>query len=177
MNLRTATLLFLCLAAAKLHAQVNPDTLLVRELPPFIAEAKKDPEYEKRYQKLVADIKKVIPYAKVAGFRFQLIEQNLQALPTEKARREYLKRSEESIKEQFTDDLMNLTVSQGKLLIKLIHRETGKDAYTLLKTYRGNFTALYWQGLAKVFTADLRNEYNPVEDWQIEQIIRELGLE
>jgi uncharacterized protein (UPF0335 family) len=157
--------------------QVNQDTLLIKELPQFIAEAKRDPEYEQRYQKLVRDIKKVLPYAKLAGFRFQLMEQNLQMLPTEKAKKQYLKRTEEAIKDQFMDDLVNLSLSQGKLLIKLIHRETGKDTYTLLKTYRGNFTALYWQGLAKTFTANLKNEYNPVEDWQIEQIIKELGFE
>lgn len=173
-------LFFICLTlfvvAAKAQ-QVNPDTLLIADLPEFIVEAKRDPEYEKRYQKLVRDIKKVFPYAKVAGFRYQLIEQNLQVLTTEKARKEYLKRSEESIKEQFMDDLVNMTVSQGKLLIKLIHRETGKDAYGLIKEYRGGLSALYWQGLAKVFTADLKNEYNPVEDWQIEKIIKDLGLE
>lgn len=156
------------------HAQ---DTLRTRELPEFIKEAKRDPEYEKRYQKLVRDVKKVLPYTKVAGFRFQLMEQTLQMLPTEKARTAYLKRTEESIKDQFMDDLVGLTVTQGKLLIKLIHRETGKDTYTLLKTYRGTLTALYWQGMAKVFTADLKNEYNPVEDWQIEQIIAGLGVE
>lgn len=157
--------------------QLNQDTLLERNLPVFITEAKRDPEYEKRYQKLVRDVKKVLPYAKLAGFRFQLMEQNLQLLPTEKARKAYLKRTEEAIKDQFMDDLVNLTLSQGKLLIKLIHRETGKDTYALLKTYRGNFTAMYWQGLAKAFTADLKNEYNPVEDWQIENIIKELGFE
>ena len=163
-----------CLISLAANAQ---DTLKTLNLPTFILEAKRDPEYEKRYQKLVRDVKKVLPYAKVAGFRFQLMEQNLQMLPTDKARNEYLKRTEEAIKDQFMDDLIGLTVSQGKLLIKLIHRETGKDTYTLLKTYRGNLTALYWQGMAKVFTADLKNEYNPIEDWQIEQIIANLGVE
>ena len=163
-----------CLITLSANAQ---DTLKTLNLPTFILEAKRDPEYEKRYQKLVRDVKKVLPYAKVAGFRFQLMEQNLQMLPTDKARNEYLKRTEEAIKDQFMDDLIGLTVSQGKLLIKLIHRETGKDTYTLLKTYRGNLTAMYWQGMAKVFTADLKNEYNPIEDWQIEQIIASLGVE
>lgn len=163
-----------CLITLAANAQ---DTLKTLNLPTFILEAKRDPEYEKRYQKLVRDVKKVLPYAKVAGFRFQLMEQNLQMLPTDKARNEYLKRTEEAIKDQFMDDLIGLTVSQGKLLIKLIHRETGKDTYTLLKTYRGNLTAMYWQGMAKVFTADLKNEYNPIEDWQIEQIISSLGVE
>ncbi len=168
-------LFFILVSGGYAKAQVNQDTLLVRDLPVFIAEAKRDPEYEKRYQKLVRDVKKVLPYAKVAGFRFQLIEQNLQMLPAEKARKEYLKRSEEAIKDQFMDDLMNLTVSQGKLLIKLIHRETGKDAYALLKEYRGNFTALYWQGMARVFTADLKNGHrrNSMRLLQIDSGVRQ----
>lgn len=170
---------FICclLVLGLLKANAQQDSMKQYSLPAFIVEAQKDPEYEKRYQKLVRDVKKVLPYAKMAGFRFQLMEQNLQLLPTEKARKEYLKRTEEAIKEQFMDDLVNLTVSQGKILIKLIHRETGKDTYTLLKDYRGGFTAMYWQGMAKVFAADLKNEYNPVEDWQIEQIIKTLGFE
>lgn len=167
--------ILLTLSFNKLLAQ--QDSMKQYTLPLFIVEAQKDPEYEKRYQRLIRDVKKVLPYAKMAGFRFQLMEQNLQTLPTEKARKEYLKRTEEAIKEQFMDDLVDLTVSQGKILIKLIHRETGKDTYTLLKEYRGGFTALYWQGLARVFSADLKNEYNPVEDWQIEQIIKTLGFE
>ncbi|MES2780601.1 MAG: DUF4294 domain-containing protein [Bacteroidota bacterium] len=168
-------IVLLTLPLSKLMAQ--QDTMKNYNLPNFIVEAQKDPEYEKRYQKLVRDVKKALPYAKMAGFRFQIMEQNLQTLPTEKARKEYLKRTEEAIKEQFMDDLVNMTVSQGKILIKLIHRETGKDTYTLLKEYRGGFTALYWQGLARVFSADLKNEYNPVEDWQMEQIIKTLGFE
>ncbi len=168
------SLLFVLLAKAQ---QQSTDTLKTVDLPQFIAEAKRDPEYEKRYQKLIRDVKRVLPYAKVAGFRFQLMEQNLQMLPTDKARKAYLKRTEEAIEELFMDDLVNLTVTQGKLLIKLIHRETSKDTYTLLKTYRGNLTAIYWQSLALIFTSDLKNEYNPVEDWQIEKIIKDLGVE
>jgi hypothetical protein len=106
-----------------------------------------------------------------------MLEQNLQLLPNEKARKEYLKRSENSIKEQFMDDLMNLTVSQGKILIRLIYRETGSNAYDLLKTYRGNLTAMYWQTFAKFIGGNLKDEYDPVEDWQIEQIIKQMGFE
>jgi len=168
-----------CMVLASIAKGQLPHDTMMKEynLPAFIVEAQKDPEYEKRYQKLVRDVKKALPYAKMAGFRFQMMEQNLQLLPSEKAKKEYLKRTEEGIKDQFMDDLVNLTISQGKILIKLIHRETGKDTYTLLKDYRGGLTALYWQGLAKVFSADLKNEYNPVEDWQMEQIITTLGFE
>ena len=155
----------------------QPDTLKSMVLPDFIVKAKKDPEYEKRYQRLVYNVKKVLPYAKMASFRFQMMEQNLQLLPTEKARKEYLKRTEKSIKDQFMDDLMKMTQSQGRILIKLIYRETGKTTYELLQNYRGGFTAIYWQGMAKVFNANLKEEFDPVEDWQIEQIIKQLGFE
>jgi Skp family chaperone for outer membrane proteins len=64
------SLLFVLLAKAQ---QQSTDTLKTVDLPQFIAEAKRDPEYEKRYQKLVRDVKRVLPYAKVAGFRFQLM--------------------------------------------------------------------------------------------------------
>jgi len=169
-------LILLGLGSLRVLGQAEPDTFQF-SLPDFIVEAQKDSNYQKKYNRLVYNVKKVLPYAKMASFRFQLMEQNLQMLPTDKARKAYLKRTEEAIKDQFMDDLVNLTVTQGKLLIKLIHRETGKDTYTLLKTYRGNLTAIYWQGLALVFTADLKNEYNPVEDWQIEKIIKDLGVE
>ncbi len=159
-------------------AQNTPsDTIKNFTLPEFIVRAKADPEYDKKYQRLVYNVKKVLPYAKLASFRFQMLEQNLQLLPNEKARKEYLKRSENSIKEQFMDDLMNLTVSQGKILIRLIYRETGSNAYDLLKTYRGQLTAMYWQTFAKFIGGNLKDEYDPVEDWQIEQIIKQMGFE
>ena len=159
------------------NAQVVPDSIDFEfTLPDFIVEAQKDSNYQKKYQRLVYNVRKVLPYAKMASFRFQLMEQNLQVLPTERARKEYLKRTEKAIKAQFMDDLKNLTRSQGKILIKLIYRETGKTSYDLLQTYRGDLTAIYWQGMAKVFDANLKEEYDPIEDWHIEQIIKQLGF-
>jgi hypothetical protein len=158
---------------------IAQDTLKVQGivLPDFIVKAQKDPEYEKKYQRLVYNVKKVLPYAKMASFRFQMMEQNLQLLPSEKAKKEYLKKTEKSIKDQFMDDLYNLTQTQGRILIKLLYRETGKTGYELLQEYRGNFTAWYWQGMAKLFNANLKEEFDPIEDWQIEQIIKQLGFE
>jgi hypothetical protein len=163
----------------KVSAQTNPDTVLYYtfSLPDFIVEAQKDSNYQKNYQRLVYNVRKVLPYAKMASFRFQLMEQNLQVLPSDRARKEYLKRTEKAIKEQFMDDLKNLTRSQGRILIKLIYRETGKTTYDLLQTYRGDLTAIYWQGMAKVFDANLKEEFDPIEDWQIEQIVKQLGFE
>ena len=176
------TLLFIIFGLTKFviaqNTQPQPtDTIKQYNLPAFIVTAQKDPEYEKRYQKLIHDVKKVYPYAKLAGFRLQILEQNLQMLPSEKARKEYLKKTEQAVKDQFYKDLVNLSVSQGKILIKLIYRETGKDTYSIIKEYRGNITAWFWQGMAKVYTANLKTEYDPVEDWQIEQIIKSMGFE
>lgn len=153
------------------------DTIKNITLPDFIVTAQKDPEYEKKYQRLVYNVKKALPYAKLAAFRYQMLEQNLQLLPTEKAKKAYLKKTESNIKDQFMDDLKGLTVSQGKILIKLIYRETGRTTYELLETYRGNFTAYFWQGMTKFYGGNLKDEYNPVEDWQIEQVIKQLGFE
>lgn len=174
-----AILLFLLTnGIGKVSAQIESDTpMYYYTLPDFIVEAQKDTDYQKKYQRLVYNVRKVLPYAKMASFRFQLMEQNLQVLPTEKARKEYLKRTEKAVKDQFMDDLKNLTRSQGRILIKLLYRETGKTAYDLLETYRGDITAWYWQGMAKVFDANLKEEYDPVEDWQIEQIIKQLGFD
>ncbi len=155
-----------------------PDTVVYSfTLPDFIIEAQRDSNYEKNYQRLVYNVKKVLPYAKMASFRFQLLEQNLLVLPTESARKEYLKRTEQAIKDQFMDDLKNLTQSQGRILIKLIYRETGRTSYDLLQTYRGNLTAIFWQGMAKIYNANLKVEFDPIEDWQIEQIVKQLGFE
>ena len=159
------------------QTEVTDTPMLKFTLPDFILEAQQDSNYEKKYQRMVYNVRKVLPYAKMASFRFQLMEQNLQVLPTEKARNEYLKRTEKAIKDQFMDDLKNMTQSQGKILIKLIYRETGKTTYDLLQIYRGNITAIYWQAMAKVFNANLKQEYDPIEDWQIEQIIKQLGFE
>jgi hypothetical protein len=174
-------LLFCCFVPILLLAQPVIDSPIVADytytLPDFIVEAQQDSNYEKKLRRLIYNVKKVLPYAKMASFRFQMMEQNLQVLPSEKARKVYLKRTEKAIKDQFMDDLRNLTRSQGRILIKLIYRETGKSTYDLLQTYRGDLTAYYWQALAKVFDANLKEEYDPVEDWQIEQIIKELGFE
>lgn len=153
------------------------DTIKNITLPDFIVVAQKDPEYEKKYQRLVYNVKKALPYAKLAAFRYQMLEQNLQLLPTEKARKAYLKKTESNIKDQFMETLKGLTVSQGKILIKLIYRETGRTTYDLLESYRGSFTAYFWQGMTKFYGGNLKDEYNPIEDWQVEQIIKQLGFE
>jgi len=128
-----------------------------------------------KYNKLKRNLIKVYPYAKWASAKFNEINaRSLNMSPRE--RRRYIRDEEKKAKEQFERDLRNFTYSQGKLLIKLIDRETGHTSYQIVKDLRGSFQAFFWQSLARLFSANLKAEYDSVgEDRMIEQIVR--GIE
>lgn len=126
-----------------------------------------------RYQLLVANIKKVLPFAKLA--RLTLIEtyEVLELLPTEKARTEHLKAMEASIKAQYTPVFKKLTRSQGRLLVKLIDRECGQSGYQIAAAFLGSFRANVYQGVAFIFGQSLTKRYDPEgDDFMVERTIR-----
>lgn len=126
----------------------------------------------KRYDKLVYNVKKVYPYAKLAGQRLSYYKTILDTIPTEKARKTFMKKAEKELERQFGDEIKDLTFSQGKILIKLIYRETGNSTFDIVKELRGGFTAFIWQALARLFGYDLKNNYDPGgSDQAIEQIV------
>lgn len=155
----------------------NGDTIIVQTLDEFILKELNGDESREKYLKLVYNVKKTLPYAKLAAFRLQMMEDNLNLLTTKKAKDKYIKETEKAIKEEFMSQLKELHISQGKLLIKLVHRETGKNTYEILKGYRGSATSFYWNTFAKFYNADLRDEFDPIEDYQIEYIIKAYKLE
>jgi hypothetical protein len=129
-----------------------------------------------QYYKLRRDVLKAYPYAKLAGRKLKEINENLKKIPGERARKAYIKKTEKELKDQFEKDLKNLTVNQGKILIKLIDRETGNTSYALVKDLRSSFQAFIWQGVARLFSLNLKTEYDPEGDDQlIELIVR--GIE
>lgn len=129
------------------------------------------------YIRLVRNVKKVMPYAKLAAFRLQMMDDNLNQLPTKRAKKKYIKATEDAIKEEFIGQLKILTISQGKLLIKLIHRETGNTTYEILKQYRGSASTLFYGIWAKMYNANINTKYDPIKDYQIEYIIKNAKLE
>ncbi len=134
----------------------------------------KNKREEAQYSRLVRNIKIALPYARMAAAKLQVINDNLAKLPTDKKRREYLKKAEKELFDEFEAPLRKLTFSQGKLLIKLIDRETGDTSYNLIREYKGGVSALFWQGIARIFGANLKDQYIPsdrVEDRMIEHII------
>jgi len=112
------------------------------------------------YWKLKRDVKKVYPYAILAEAKLKEYNRKLNTMPAEADRKLYMKHAEVELKKQFEKDLKKLTVTQGRLLIKLIDRQTGKTSYDLVKDLRGSFSAFMWQSLASLFGSSLKTEYD-----------------
>jgi len=126
----------------------------------------------KHYSRLVRNIKKTLPYARLAARKLQEIDAHMRTLKTDKERKEYLKQAEKKLFAEFEQPLRHLTVSQGLLLIRLIDRETGDTSYNLIKEYKSGFAAFFWQSVARLFGSNLKADYDPDGDEKmIEHII------
>ena len=125
-----------------------------------------------QYTRLVRNVKKTLPIAKEVNRAIIETYEYLQTLPDDKAREKHLSQVEKSIKEQYTPVMKKLTFSQGKLLIKLVNRETDSSSYELVKAFLGPFKAGFYQAFAALFGASLKKEYHPEdEDAMTEQIV------
>jgi hypothetical protein len=155
--------------------EVNGETLASIELQEIVVfpELEFDSRKEyKKYTKLVRDLKKVYPYAQKAKYKLIRMEREFRNLESERAKKRYIKKVEKEIKNEFKDDIKSMTINQGRLLLKLIDRETGNTSYQLLDELKGSFSAFFWQTAARVFGHDLKAEYDPRgRDWMIERIV------
>ncbi|MDT8401374.1 MAG: DUF4294 domain-containing protein [Bacteroidales bacterium] len=128
-----------------------------------------------RYQRLVHNVKKVYPYALVVRGKFTEINDTLQKIEGEKARKQFLKEFETGLFGEYEDDIRHMTITQGRILIKLIDRETRNTSYEIIRDYRGSLSAFFWQGIARIFGSNLKSEYEPEgEDYLIEKVIYEI---
>ena len=116
-----------------------------------------------QYYRLVRDVKKVLPIAKEVNQIIIETYEYLQTLPP-KERQKHLKQVEKSLKEQYMPRMKKLTFSQGKLLIKLVDRQTQSTGYELVKAFLGPFRAGFYQAFAAMFGASLKKEYDPTGD-------------
>ena len=125
-----------------------------------------------QYTRLVRNVKRTLPIAKEVNRAIIETYEYLQTLPNDKAREKHLSQVEKSIKEQYTPVMKKLTFSQGKLLIKLVNRETDSSSYELVKAFLGTFKAGFYQAFAALFGARMKKEYHPEdEDAMTEQIV------
>jgi hypothetical protein len=115
------------------------------------------------------------PYARKAAFIINDINYKLASISNKGDRKKYIKSREKEIKKEFGDPITNLSVYQGKVLMKLINRQTGNNCYEILKEYKGGFNARMFQTVAFFFGSNLKQSYDPTnEDQQIEGIVREV---
>lgn len=124
------------------------------------------------YNRMVRNIKKALPYARLAAHKLKVINAQLAHIEGERKRKEFLKEAEKELFGQFEKPLRKLSFSQGRMLIKLIDRETGDTTYDLIKDYKGGFSAFFWQSVARIFGSNLKDEYEgDRKDKMIEHII------
>lgn len=132
-------------------------------------------EQRKKYELLKYRVKKVYPYAKLAADKLYQIERTLDTLPNNRQKKRYTKKVQEEAEARFTDELKKLSRSQGKILIKLIYRQTGDSAYDLVKNLRSGWRAFWYNNTAWFYDLSLKSVYNPLEveeDFWIEDILQ-----
>ncbi len=125
-------------------------------------------------RRLISNVRKVYPYAKLAGDKLQEYDTILAHAGSEAERRRLMSQAEDELTDQYTEELKHLTFSQGLILIRLIDRETGNTSYKLVQDLRGKFRAFFYQGFARLWGYNLKTEYDPhnnPEDDEIETIV------
>lgn len=131
------------------------------------------------YFVLKRKVLKVYPYAKMASERLAKLNDRLDKIKSKRKKKKYTKILEKFIQEELTEELKKLTRTEGQILVKLICRETGSTAYSLVKELRNGFRAFTYNTIAKVFKISLKKEYEPLkvrEDLFIENILRNSNL-
>ena len=148
-------------------AHINLRQVII--IPPRTFTNEKD---RQRYRKLIRNLKKTLPYSRTAGKIFREIHDELPNYTTEREKKKFIKKKDKELKAEFEGDIRKLTISQGRLLIKLIDRETDFTTYQVIKDLRGGVTAFMWQSVARIFGTNLKSEYDAdFEDKYIEEII------
>lgn len=152
---------------------VTPDIYIYPERPVYTK------KQEEQYSKLIRDIKKTLPHAKIIYATLIETYEYIMTLPDDKQREKHLKRMEKELFEEYKPILKKLTLSQGKLLIRLVDRECNQSSYQILKAFLGSFRAGFWNLFAGIFGASLKSEWDPDgNDAAAERIIHmiEMGV-
>ena len=155
----------------------NGDTTLIVYLPEV------DIDLMQRYlqitdtrqgRRLASNVKKVFPYAKLAGAKMHEYDSILANVSDKSERNRLMRQAEKEITDQYTEELKNLTITQGLILVRLIDRETGSTSYQVVQELRGKVRAFFYQGFARLWGYNLKTEYDPhnnPEDDEIETIM------
>ncbi len=153
---------------------VNGDTIPGGWMPEAKVRTKMQAQWKKywaEWTRLRNAVYVTYPYAKAAGKVFNHVNSELVNVVDKKERKAIIKSHEKELKKEFADKLTNLSVYQGKVLMKLIYRETGNNCYDLIHEYKGGFTAGFWQTIAVIFGSNLKQNYDPADKDKVMEAI------
>ncbi len=151
--------------------------VMIPEIKVFPQPKDKSPRAMRQYTLLEYRVKKVYPIAKLAGIKIAEYNRVYLNFKTERERKDYVKKIEKELFETYEKEIRSMTISQGRILIKLIDRETGKSSFDIIKEFKGGFSAFFWQGIAHLFGNNLKSEYDAArEDQMIEYIIWQIEM-
>jgi len=129
----------------------------------------------RQYTALELKVKKVYPIAKLAAIKIGEYNRVYLSFKKERERKDYVKNIEKELFAEYEPEIRSMTTSQGRILIKLIDRETGKSSFEIIKEFKGGFSAFFWQSIARIFGHNLKSEYDAAnEDRMIEYIVWEI---
>ncbi len=146
---------------------VNGDTIPGGSLPDVSVKTRMQEKWKKywaEWTRLRNAVYVTYPYAKAAGKVINEINTQLVNVTDKDQRKRIIKSREKDLKKEFADKLTNLSVYQGKVLMKLIYRETNNNCYQLIKEYKGGFSAAFWQTVAVIFGSNLKQNFEPDKD-------------
>ena len=158
----------------------NGDTLIfknIKEVVVFPDRTFKNKREYRRYTRYILKVKKVYPLAVEARKLLDEYEPRYYALEDQKDRRKLMKELERELLDEHKEELKKWSISDGRILLKLINRETERTPYALIKDFRGGFSATFWQGIARLFKNDLKDGYEPEgDDKMLEEIVTLIEL-
>jgi hypothetical protein len=160
------------------YITASGDTIPSSMLPPVLVNARMSRQwrdYWANWTRLRNAVYVTYPYAKAASRIMNEINLKLANVSDKKQRRIIIRSREKDLKKEFTDKLTNLSVYQGKVLMKLINRETGNNCYEIIEEYKGFITAAFWQTVAVVFGSNLKQSYDRTgKDLDMEKIVKDV---
>lgn len=154
---------------------IGADTFPLGYIPPVFIVGKIDPARRAYIDNLRYNVTKVYPYAVTAAYVLKNVDEEMGMKKTKRERKAYVKATQKALNDRFKNELKDLTITQGKILVKLINRETGRDCYDVIKEMKGGLNARLSQTMAYFFDNDLKVQYDPYgEDRDIEMIVQEI---
>lgn len=125
-----------------------------------------------RFTEMIHDVREALPYARFFARKMRRLDSTLSTIESREARNAFLKKEEKKLKGELKSELKDLDYDQGRILIKLISRETDRTTYELIKRYKSGLKATMWQTAAKVFSMDLKESYDKQEEEALERILK-----